>query len=76
MYSDEVEKVVQLAYSCTFPGVMTGNSPAQIHTQTHTFSSWSQPITVEQPRCDAGSVPTTPGPWTSSTLPSEVVIFQ
>lgn len=45
-------------------------------TQTHTFSSWSQPITVEQPRCDAGSVPTTPGPWTSSTLPSEVVIFQ
>lgn len=25
---------------------------------------------------DQRSVPTTPGPWTSSTLPSEVVIFQ
>lgn len=28
MYSEGVEKVVQLEYSWTFPGVITGNSPA------------------------------------------------
>lgn len=31
MYSDGVEKVVQLAYSWTFPGLMTGNSPTNTH---------------------------------------------
>lgn len=71
MNSDGVEKVVQLAYSWTFPGVMTGNSPAETEGYVH-WMAW----TNRGAAGGGGDVPTTPGPWTSSTFPSEVVIFQ